>query len=472
MVQAAPIPPRICIIGGGFSGAVTAIQLARKLSGPAVIDIVEPRPLLGGGVAYSAIDPSHRINVPAAKMVVFAEDPLHFERWLQDGNRLAGDPAALWSNGAFPQRQLFGRYLAALVEDTRQSHPGIAIHHHRTRATTITAEPAGFRVHLADGQTLPADAVVLAVSHPPPAIPAALRTALAQGAPIVADPWIPGAMDAIPPAASVLVVGTGLTMADVIATLDRRAHRGPILAISRRGLLSRGHPSGQPQAWNHFAAAPPPTTALGLSLAVRAQVRAAAAQNLPWQVVFDDIRANAPRLWTALPPAEKRRLIRHLRPFWDVHRFRVSPQAEAAVARLRLRGQLTVATASLTAAAWDGQTLIVRLKPRSAPEAAQVFQAVINTTGPAHGAIIATSEVLASLAAQGLLRMDGTGLGIETDARNRAIGTSGEATRRLFIAGPLARGRIGELMGLPQVSQHAEAVAAFVSDALDSHARR
>ena len=464
----APASPRICIVGGGFSGAVTAVQLARKLTGPAIIDIIEPRPMLGGGVAYSATDPSHRINVPAAKMVVFGEDPLHFDRWLQASGALALDPAALRPDGApFPQRQLFGRYLAALVEEARHARPGIEIYHRLTRATAIEAEGAGFLVDLADGQTLRAGAVVLAVSHPAPAVPPALREPLAQGAPIIADPWTPGAMDDIPAAGSVLVVGTGLTMADAIATLERRCHRGPILAISRRGLLSRGHPPGQPDGWSHFATAPPPATALALSRETRHQVRVASARHLPWQVVFDDIRANAPRLWGTLPLAEKRRLIRHLRPFWDVHRFRVSPQAEAAVASLRLRGQLTIATASLAGAAWNGTTLSVRLKPRGGTEATHAVQAVINTTGPAHGAIIDTNPALASLAAQGLLRMDPTGLGLDVDARDRAIGAGGQVSENLFIAGPLARGRVGELMGLPQVSQHAEAVAgalaAFVS---------
>jgi uncharacterized NAD(P)/FAD-binding protein YdhS len=46
------------------------------------------------------------------------------------------------------------------------------------------------------------------------------------------------------------------------------------------------------------------------------------------------------------------------------------------------------------------------------------------------------------------------------DAQSHAIGQSGIARRDLLVAGPLARGRFGELMGLPQVSEHAETVAA------------
>jgi uncharacterized NAD(P)/FAD-binding protein YdhS len=464
-----PIPapadvPHIVIVGGGFSGAVTAINLARALSRPTIIDIVEPRSILGAGVAYAATDPAHRINVPASRMTVFADDPTQFDRWLHDQSALAGDPDALWEGDhAFPKRALFGQYIAELVADAAKARPDIQIRHHRARVTEIQAHAHGFTVQLDAGEPLTADLVILAVSHPPPAIPAALRDALAQGAPIVTDPWPPAALDHIAADAAVLIVGTGLTMADVVATLDRRSHRGPIIALSRRGLLSRGHNFAPGAAREVFKTALPPATALALSRAVRAQVRQARSEGMPWQSVFDDVRAHALRLWSALPEAEQRRLLRHLRPFWDVHRFRVSPQAEAAIARLRATGQLQTLAASLTSADWDGDALTIRIQPRHAPVKTLRADAAIVTTGPAHGSILHTNPALDSLARQGLIRADGLGLGIEVDQHSRAIGQDGTAARNLFIAGPLARGRFGELMGLPQVSEHAAAVAKAAS---------
>lgn len=448
--------PRVVIVGGGLSGAVAALTLAR--SGAAcMIGIVEPRPVLGAGVAYSATDPAHRINVPASRMTLFPDDPTHFDRWLRDRGAVDNDPDALWEGGhAFPQRALFGRYVADLLAGAR-------IRHHRSRATDIRARPQGFDVRLEDGTSLDATALVLAVSHPPPAVPEPLRRARAQGAPIVTDPWAPGALDAIGADASVLVVGTGLTMADVASGLERRGHRGPMFALSRRGLLSRGHHFAPAEAWNVFGTADPPRTALSLCRAVRAQVRRAGSQGIPWQSVFDDVRTHAGRLWGALPVTEQRRLVRHLRPFWDVHRFRVSPQAEAAITRLRDAGQLHTMAASLAGAVWDGASLTVDLRRRRGAPITLRVDACVVTTGPAHGSILHTNPALAALAAQGLVRADDVGLGLLVDAQSCAVGTNGSARPDLFIAGPLARGRFGELMGLPQVAEQAAAVGKEVS---------
>jgi uncharacterized NAD(P)/FAD-binding protein YdhS len=456
-------PARVAIVGGGFSGAVTAMHMARKSTIPLAIDIIEPRAMLGGGVAYSAVDPAHRINVPASRMVVFADDPTQFDRWLRMNATLEGDPAALWRDGsAFPQRGVFGRYIAGLVEDAGRARPGVTIRHHRTTVVAIAPEAGGFSLRLQDGGTVQAALVILAVSHPPPAVPGPLRGVQAAGAPVIADPWRQGALEAIAPDARVLVVGTGLSMADVVSTLERRGHRGPITALSRRGLLSRGHAFGDIAKRNWFATSAPCRTALGLCRAVRAQVKVAAGEGAPWQAVFDDIRANARRIWACLDVTERRRLLRHLRPYWDVHRFRIAPQLEESIDRLRARGQFRALAASLRGATWDGAHMQVRLHPRGADAGREVaieVDATIVTTGPAHEAAIASNPALASLARAGLIRPDPVGLGLDVDKSNRAVGAEGVPCSTLLIAGPLARGQVGELMGLPQVSEHAETVA-------------
>ena len=259
--------------------------------------------------------------------------------------------------------------------------------HHRSTVCDISGHAGGFTLRLQDGGTLQADLVVLAVSHPPPSVPAALRGVQAAGVPVIADPWRRGALDDIARDARVLVVGTGLTMADVISTLDRRGHRGQVMAMSRRGLLSRGHVFGTVAKRSWFETSPPLRTALGLCRAVRAQVQAAALAGQPWQAVFDDIRANARRVWGALDITERRRLLRHLRPYWDVHRFRVAPQAEQVIARLSAAGQFRSLAASLLGATWDGASIHVRLHPRGEAAGRELViaaDAVIVTTGPAH----------------------------------------------------------------------------------------
>ena len=358
-----PVTPRltVAIVGGGFSGAVCAHQLARRAPGEFRIVVIEPRRALGAGVAYSTQEPAHRINVPASRMSFVPSDPCHFDRWLKADPALREDPEALTPDGrAFPQRAVFGRYVAETLEPFLLSGE---IEHVCARATSI--RPTGFggyTIAVEGGAPVAADAVVLAASHPGPTPPGALAE-VADDPRFIRDTQTPGSLDAVKPDDRVLIVGTGLTMADIVAALDRRGHRGPILTISRRGLLSRGHAPVAGEFGDYSTN--PSRTARGLVRAIRATVAEAAARGLPWQHPLEAVRTQGRAIWAALPHAERRKVVRRLRPFWDVHRFRIAPQVEDAIARLRHEGRLTVLTGQPVLASPEADAIRTTLRLRS-----------------------------------------------------------------------------------------------------------
>lgn len=458
----------VVVIGGGFSGAVVAHQLARRAPDLFRIVVIEPRERLGSGVAYSTTDPAHRINVPASRMSFVSSDPCHFDRWLKADGVLRSDPEALTPDGrAFPRREVFGRYVAETLEPYLLTG---AIEHRRDRATTVVRAPwGGYVVRLASGGEITADDVVLAATHPSPAAPEAFSP-VAGDPRLIADTQDAAALDALDPDARVLIVGTGLSMADIVASLERRGHRGPITAVSRRGLLSRGHPSRAADEYGAFDREPS-VTALDLLQRIRRTVAAAEASGGRWHYVLDAVRNQGRGIWAALPESERRKVARRLRTFWDVHRFRVAPQLEDAIARLRASGQFEVFAGEPVSAEVGAGGIEVSIQPRRGALRTETFDAVALATGPAHRGICASDPLMAALADQGFVTPDRLGLGLSVDETSRAIGREGASADSFWIAGPLARGTFGELMGLPEVPRHAEFVACGIVKAAAAAAR-
>lgn len=458
---------RIVIIGGGFTGTALAIYLGRLAQRPLDVTVIEPRAMLGGGVAYSTTDPAHRINVPAAKMQLSDAEQGDFDRWFRSGDELTRDPLALWRDGAvYPQRGAFGRYIAARFAETA-SRSRATLRHLPDLAVDWRPTAAGAIISTAGGARLAADMTILAVSHPPPALPLRLALALGRHPGLIADPWRDDALAAVAPLDDVAIIGSGLTMADIVASLQLRGHRGRITAFSRRGLLPRPNVSGHDAVW-------PVEPPLAFSSAttrhwlrrVRQAVAQAAAAGVPWQAVLDDVRTHGQALWQQLPTLEQRRFLRHVRPYWDVHRYRIAPQVSALLQEKQLSGVFRVLAARLGDIAVDGAAIGLQLKRRDGGHEQLKVQKVIVSTGPAHGTLVDGNPLLRRLAALGQIQPDELGLGLRVNAQSQVIGLDGEANRRLLVAGPAARGRFGELMGLPQVAEHAEAIAAALLNEL------
>src|SRR3954454_20011346 len=100
----------IAIVGAGFSGTILALHLLRNCPKHARILLIERARQHGLGLAYSTTNPSHLLNVPAAKMAAFPDRPLDFQHWLEQlpaEERGGVVPAP----GTFAPRSLYGAYI-------------------------------------------------------------------------------------------------------------------------------------------------------------------------------------------------------------------------------------------------------------------------------------------------------------------------------------------------------------------------
>lgn len=457
--------PVIAIVGGGATGALLAIHLARRIdtSRPMHIVVFEPRDQLGAGLAYSTSEPSHRINVPAGRMTAYPDEPDSFLRFATEQGVLTADPDALAPNGLlYPCRSVFGDYLREQIEPYLRAS---VIEHRQTSVIRIEKLPSGWQLHGADGGVLSAQAVVLAVTHPAPCVPAAFAE-VKNHPKFLADTTGGNVLQTIETDDRILIIGNGLTSADVIATLTAKGHKGPIISLSRRGLRSRGHAQTTQDPYGDFLANPS-LRASELLRRVRATVREAAQQGVAWQAVIDSVRAQGQKIWHVLPVSERKRLARHVRPYWDAHRFRTAPQVEQALDTAISSGQLTLRAGSVQQAALAEDRFSVTFHERGKDNLMPLLvDAILVTTGPDHGDILGSQPFLAKLQDEGLLCMCETRLGIACDRNSTALDQHGAPVAGLFIAGPLARGTFGELMGVPQVTEHTILVADRLQDYL------
>ncbi|WP_106475975.1 FAD/NAD(P)-binding protein [Phytohalomonas tamaricis] len=460
--------PHIVIVGGGLVGSAVAWHLCHLLTTSAAITVIEPRTTLGAGLAYSSRDPAHRLNVPITRMSLLPDDPTHFQRWYATHHLIEHDPEAALADGRiFARRSDFGYYMQA------QLAPLLAtgqLSHRCTRAMGIAPRGTGYRLELEGGEALNADLVVLAMTHTPPTAPGRLAEILRDHPRFIADPWRPDALKTIRADDRVLLLGTGLTMADTLASLTRQGHRGSVTALSRRGRLPASQTTIEGDGWGDFSTAPA-TTALTLVERTRTAILDAQSHGRPWQHVFDALREQAPRVWGSLPLKEKRRFLRHLRPWWDSGRFRIAPQTQSITDQRREASTLDVLAARIVDASIDDEVIRLHISPRHCDQLiVREFDALVLNTGPGHERLFVDSPLLASLHRQGLGHPDECQLGIAVDNDSCVLDQTGHAQPRLRVAGPLARGRVGELMGVPQVTLHAQTVAMSIAQMINEKA--
>jgi uncharacterized NAD(P)/FAD-binding protein YdhS len=460
------LPSRtIAIVGGGFSGTVLATHLLRfSYWKPLHVVLVEPG-RIGRGTAYADSEYPYLLNVPAGRMSASSRDPHEFLRFARQAH-----PDATADD--FLPRSLYGEYLESLLAEA-EAHcpPHVSLERVQGEARALQREgdPAHPRLSLAlaDGRLISADTVVLATGNPPPAaLPDAGK--LAGTGRYFANPW--DAPRTFQPGETVLTVGTGLTMADVILA-GAHAACGPVQfhALSRHGLVP---PS---QTAFHFSAAQcegdggallraASASARRLLRAVRDVAEGLEAQGGDWREAVTFVRNLAPALWQRLPGRERQRFLRHARTHWDVHRHRLPQATLSGLMQLRLAGSLHVHAGHILSLEPQDQCVRVTWRPRGGSEAQTLFvERVVNCTGPDYNVRRTVNPLLAQLLSCGQISADALGLGLRTGLNGAVLDAQGRPASDLFYLGPMLRADHWESTAVGELRGHAERLAHFLT---------
>jgi uncharacterized NAD(P)/FAD-binding protein YdhS len=175
------------------------------------------------------------------------------------------------------------------------------------------------------------------------------------------------------------------------------------------------------------------------------------------------LRPFTPQIWQSLPLAEKRRFLRHVRPYWEVHRHRVAPEIGRLIGHQLLSGQVQIHTGRITRYSEDGEGVdIVYRDRRNGNDERLRVDRVINCTGPEADCRKLDGPLLTNLRKQKLARPDPLFLGLDVSGDGALIDACGEGSDFLYAVGPARKGSLWETTAVPEIREQVSRLATLL----------
>ncbi|WP_456023012.1 FAD/NAD(P)-binding protein [Pseudomonas protegens] len=449
----------LVIIGAGFSGTVTAIQFLKHCPPGVRVILINRSGGMARGLAYGTNSAQHLLNVPVGNMTALVDEPDSFQKFCQKT-----DPSV--SGSSFVPRKLYGDYLSFLLDSAVERAENVSLDRLAAEVHSLRSDQKGAIVELADGEQIRADHVVLAFGHFAPLSPQCVGPAISAGC-YQQDPWdrerlLPGAEK------PVLLIGAGLTALDVALNIDQCNSR-PIYMLSRRGLQPLAHRNhGKGLALNagiseRLLGVEP--TASNYLREVRSLVKAGAVEGRDWRDFIAALRPATPALWARLPEIERRRFLRHLQPYWDVHRHRVAPETHERFLEALGSGRIISLAGRIKEISPEGKGVRVSFQRRGSHQTEYIdVGQVINCTGPNSNLRYVDDRLITQLRDEGLLLPDLLGLGLHVDEHLAVKNADGNISTWLSYIGPMLKADLWEATAVPELRELAKNLACRLAD--------
>jgi len=437
-------PYRVAIVGGGFTGAAAAVAIADAITAPAELHLIDPSPDFGKGLAYGRARAGELLNVRSRDASLFPDRPDDFLSWLSARDPV-GSPSPDQLGDTFMPRATYGDYVSERAMAVL-GHAPLASRFIQAQATAVERNADGRIVVTAGSERLGVDAIVIATGYgvfsPKARFGRAAFSKLDE--------------NDLDHGRHAVLVGTGLTMVDMLFRLRDMDFRGTIDLVSRRGILPAPHTERAVQAipFRPDADDDRPSDILH---AFRQQAREAVARGQSWQGLMNGFRPIARQTWQALGTAEQNAFLRHLKPYYFSHRHRLPPASAIRLQRELSRNDTCIRRAAVMEVADD---VVVLKDQRTGTSRRITADLVIDCSG--HQAS-AQTPLMKSLLEGGLARRPRAGAGIDVTPDGRVHASDGRPQSDLFALGPLGQGALLEITGIREIVDQSRARVGIIA---------
>lgn len=456
--------PTIAIVGAGFSGTLCAVNLLRvSRQRPLHILLIEKNSRHGRGLAYRTWDDNLVLNVPAGNMSALADEPTHFVQYCQ-----SIDPA--FNSGSFVSRRIYGDYLEWALQQEIDAHPEVVFTRRHADVHAIRGDgKKGFGIEFADGASVVAQRVVLALGHFAPQNPGHFKD-FYRSRFYVGNPWDFSALDKAGDGKPIALLGAAHTALDVLFRLTSQSDARKVYLISRRGLPlqpHRQHPQSPPVSGfpSFFENLQP--TMRNYVRALRQRAKEHMEKGGDWRDVINSLRAHTGDIWQRMSLQERKRFLLHVVPYWDIHRHRLAPVAHLRLQQMIKSGQVEAIAGYVQGYDIDADVVNIAIRERGSDSSGKLRHMqvghVINCTGPNYDIRTVDMPLIVQLRDEGYLRQDALKLGFDVNEQYQVLDAQGQAAQGLYYIGPMLKARYWEAIAVPELRVHARRLADILS---------
>jgi uncharacterized NAD(P)/FAD-binding protein YdhS len=377
-------------------------------------------------------------------MSAFPDKPDHFLNWLTTNTETLS--ISEWQPQSFAPRAFYRLYLQNLLQPYLTSEQQ-RLFIESSEVSDVAIESGRPQVTSSSGERFPADAVIIATGN---------EAAIATSGNHVTEYWSSNGYFDIPSNDPVAILGTGLSMVDSVISLLDSGHKGEIHAISRRGLLPARHAPADAMLID--AEQLPVADGLPALLRdVRHMIDQRENEGKSWRDVIDGLRPHTKNIWSRLPIRQRQSFLRHLRPWWDVHRHRMAPVIADRIEAARQSGQLKIIAAHLVSVKNQAEHISILYRQRRGLAIEQLDAAtIIDCRGGSSRFSTTRNSALISLMENGLAKPDALDLGLDVTADLQVLNARGEPSGPIFAIGPVTKGIYWEVTAVPDIRVQAD----------------